>query len=109
MRKTSIRANTTQEDRRPFWVWLLAALLAIAFLLAVMKWTAHQEAAPSRSTKGSLIVGKLACAGTASVQGAGRAGDRVFPATLPRPFRPDGCPGSVPESVQIAGRQTESV
>ena len=47
MTECAIRSDAT--ERRRFWLWLVAALVALAFLLGVIKWTARQGIEPHSS------------------------------------------------------------
>lgn len=49
-RMSANNVSNEAEARRRFWLWLLAALLAIAFLLAVLRWTAPSPGTPLPST-----------------------------------------------------------
>lgn len=40
-----------ESERRRFWLWLLAALLALALLLGILRWAAHHPIVPGPSTR----------------------------------------------------------
>ncbi len=53
MSENVIRSD--EADRRRFWAWLVAALVALAFLFGVMRWAARQVTPPAPSRASDRI------------------------------------------------------
>lgn len=45
------------DERRLFWLWLIAALLALALLVGIICWTADQHGLPSTKSVNAPVAG----------------------------------------------------